>query len=176
MWTGLGWPFGRSARSLTHTLSWDVLITRYCMFIKPSHCYKQENAIVPSRAETQVALRQWTEAHFSTVSQWDRRKHMAAEWKLAWLSSDVSHHPVAQSPVVGHTGSGECGEEKRLGFTKIFSHLLSEQLHPPSHSPSRSLISHAIDWNPKRQDQAVRNPAFLWIVDWMWWWCGVLFL
>lgn len=28
---------------------WDVLMPKYCMFIKHSHCYKQENAIVPSR-------------------------------------------------------------------------------------------------------------------------------
>lgn len=48
----IGWPFGRSPRSHTHALSWDVLITRYCMFIKPSHCYKQENAIVPSRKQS----------------------------------------------------------------------------------------------------------------------------
>lgn len=62
-------------------LLWDVLMPRYCMFIKRSHCYKQENAIgfVENGAETQVPLRQWTGAHFSTVSQWDRRKHMAAE-------------------------------------------------------------------------------------------------
>lgn len=108
-------------------------------------------------AETQVAFRQWAGVHFSTVRQWDRRKHMAVEWKLTWLFSDSARHPVALSSVVGHTGSGQYGrKEEGLDSAKKkknSSHLLSEQLHPPSHTPCHTLISHAIDWNPKRQDQ-----------------------
>lgn len=72
-------------------------------------------------AETQVGLTQWTRSHFSTVSQWDRRKHMAAEGKLAWLSSDLACHPAAQSPTVGCSGKGQHGAEKRFGFAQIYS-------------------------------------------------------
>lgn len=111
MWAGSEWPSGLSPQ-LQNSLLWDLLIPRYYMFIKCSHCYKQENAIGlrANGAKTQVRLRQWTGVHFSTVSQWDRRKHIVADWKLARLSSDLPCRSVAQSPVVGHTDSGQCGE------------------------------------------------------------------
>lgn len=116
--------------------------------------------------------------YFFSVSQWDRRKHMAAEWKLVRLLSGFFFLlPYSSDPYWGPYWHMPGWRWKRLGFTQNFFSICfgySFILYPLS--PPRFLISHAIDWNPKRQDQSERNPPFLWIVDWMWWQCGVLFL
>lgn len=163
------------------SILWDTLIARCYVLIERRRRYKQENTTGywQDCTETQVPLTQCSTAHFSTMSQWNRSKHAHSEPKLAWLSSDSVCHPAVRSTVVGHSDSGQYGEKH--GFTQIslicfhpnFSHLFSEQARPPlplAH-PSAPLISHAIDWNSKRWDQVVHNPAFLWTVDWMcWWW------
>lgn len=131
-------------------------------------------------AETQVAFRQWAGVHFSTVRQWDRRKHMAVEWKLTWLFSDSARHPVALSSVVGHTGSGQYGrKEEGLDSAKKKKIPLicfqSSFILPPTLPATLSYLTQLIETlNGKIRTE--RNPAFLWIVDWTWWRCGVLLL
>lgn len=154
------------------SILWDTLIARCCVLIERRRWYKQENTIGywQDCTETQVPLTQCSRAHFSTMSQGDRSKHAHSEPKLAWLSSDLVCHPAVRSTVVGHSDSGQYGEKH--GFTQISLICFQSRGAPlPLAHPSVPLISHAIDWNSKRWDQVVHNPAFLWIVDWMcWWW------
>lgn len=62
--------------------------------------------------------------------------------------------------------------ERSMDSPKFLSFVFRAGEPPlPLAHPSAPLISHAIDWNSKRWDQVVHNPAFLWTVDWMcWWW------
>lgn len=147
------------------------------MCIKHFYCYKQENAIVPSRKWSRntggLQTMDWGSfLHWVSgtgESTWLQREN--------WFDYGLIYRATLQLRAQLWAILAVASMEKTWGVdSPKFSHLLSEQLHPPSRSSSRSLISHTIDWNPKRQDWAGCNPAFLWIVDWMWWRCGVLFL
>lgn len=114
------------------------------MFIKRSWRCEQENATGYWRdcTETQVPLTQCTGAHYSTLSQWDRSKQALSEPKLAWLSYDLALacHPAAQSAVVGHSDSGQYGEEAWIHPN--FSHFFSEQASPALLFPHPSAPSY----------------------------------
>lgn len=146
IWTGSGWPFVHSLCRKQALLN-DVLIPWYCMFIKHNNRYKQENAIVPSRKWSRNTggpqTMDWSSfLHCESVGQ---KKAHCSRVKIGEIIVWFTLPPCSSDPNVGHIGSGQHGEEKMHRFTQIFSHLLSEQLHPPSHSPSLSYLTQLIE-------------------------------
>lgn len=75
--------------------------------------------------------------HSESVGQ---EQACALRAKIGVITSDLACHPAVQSAVVGHSDSGQYGEEARIHPN--FSHLFSEQASPPLPLPHPSAPSY----------------------------------
>lgn len=146
--------------------------------MKHSHCCKQENAIVPSRKWNRNTggpqTMDWCSfLHCESVGQ---AKAHGCRVKIGEIIFWFTQPPCSSEPRCGLYWQWPIWRREETWIHPEFLICFQNSfIHPPTLA-YLPLIAHAIDWNPKRRDQDERNPAFLWIVDWMWWRCGVLFL
>lgn len=153
IWIWSEWPFGR--RSQTHSVI-RCINTWYCMFIKCSRRYKQEKCHCAFE-KTEQKHRWPSDNGLWLISPlW-----VSGTGESTWLQSEnwrdyrLIYPATLQLRAPSWAILAVTNMERRRGSDSPKFSLIcfQKQLHPPSHSPSRSLISHAIDWNPKRQDQ-----------------------